>query len=397
MSFSLVHPESRRADRGLSGRSPKPIRILHVIETLLGMGGMEKGVANLVQRMDPERFEHVVCVIRSLGTLSDWFPADRAKLICLGQTNSRLSFQAPRIRQAIQETQPDIVHSRNWGAIETVLAGILTHSAAMVHSEHGMESTDVYPFRRRWFRRLAFEMVDSVVTVSHNLRDLHSQRTGFPAKRISVIHNGVDMDRFCRSSSVRVEARQKLGVGPDDFCVGTVGRLEPVKDLLTLLRAAAEVARSRQNLQVFLAGDGSELPSLKHWLRDQAQFCDRVHFLGEIHDTPAFLNALDVFVLSSVFEGISNSLLEAMAARLPVVVSLTGGNPEVVIEGSSGLVFPVGDHRLLAAHLGRLAEDGEFRERLASQALQRIRDCFSLESMVSQYEQLYSRLARNPR
>jgi hypothetical protein len=134
-----------------------PIRIFHVIETLLGVGGMEKGVANLVRRMDPDRFQHVVCVVRSLGSFADWFPADRAKLICLDQTDSRLSFQARRLLVEIRATQPNIVHSRNWGAIETVLAGKWSRSPALVHSEHGIESTDVYPLRRRWFRRLAFE------------------------------------------------------------------------------------------------------------------------------------------------------------------------------------------------------------------------------------------------
>jgi glycosyltransferase involved in cell wall biosynthesis len=157
------------------------------------------------------------------------------------------------------------------------------------------------------------------------------------------------------------------------------------------------MARGGQKFHVFLAGDGSEFLALQHWLRDCPQLCDRVHFLGEIQDTPSFLNALDVFVLSSLFEGISNSLLEAMATRLPVIVSLTGGNPEVVVDGISGLTFPIGDFQLLAKHLRRLAQEDELRERLASQALQRIRNCFSLESMVLRYEQLYSSLAGTPR
>jgi sugar transferase (PEP-CTERM/EpsH1 system associated) len=393
MSFSPVHQVPRRADQGISGRSPTPIRVFHVIETLLGMGGMEKGVANVIQGLDPERFQHVVCVIRSLGILAGCFPPDRAKLICLEQIDCRRSFQAGRLAREIQATQPDIIHSRNWGAIETVLAGKWTRSAAMVHSEHGMESADVYPLRRRCFRRLAFEMVDRVVTVSYNLRDLHAQRTGFPAKRISVIHNGVDTDRFRQNASVRAEARQSLGMGPQDFCIGTVGRLEPVKDLLTLFRAAAEMARAGEDFHVFLAGDGSELPVLRGSLRDFPQLERRVHFLGEIQDTPNFLNALDVFVLSSLFEGISNSLLEAMATRLPVIVTLTGGNPEVVVNGTSGLMFPVGNFQLLAAHLKSLAQVRDLRERLATQALQRVREHFSLNSMVQGYERLYTSLA----
>jgi sugar transferase (PEP-CTERM/EpsH1 system associated) len=372
-----------------------PIRILHVVDTLLGMGGMEKGVVTLIQRMDPKRFEHILVVIRSLGVLADYLPRDRAKLICLGNSDSRFSLEVWKLARLIEEVKPDIVHSRNWGAIEAVLAGGWIGSCALVHSEHGMDSVDprLDPWRRRWFRRLAFHLVDQPLSVSYHLRDLHAARTGFPASKIAVIHNGVDTTRFCPLPAVRVRTRQSLGIAPGEFCIGAVGRLEPVKDLLTLLRAAAEVPGFCTQWSLLIAGEGSEFPILKQFLSGRPELQDRVRFMGEIQDIPEFLNALDVYVLSSLYEGLSNSLLEAMATGLPVIASIAGGNTEVVVDGKSGLMFPVGESGALAAGLRMLCQNNELRERLGWQALERVQEHFSLDVMVRSYERLYGSLA----
>lgn len=366
------------------------IRILHVIDTMLGMGGMEKGVVNLIRRMDPERFEHIVCVLRSLGSLAECIPSDRSQVVCLGETGAGLRFQAFTLARQIEAVKPDIVHSRNWGTIEAVFAGRYLGSCALIHSEHGMESySSVEPRRRRWLRRLAYQLADQVLAVSYHLRDHHAERTGFPANRIAVIHNGVDTALFQPRPAERMRMRARLGIGAEEFCIGTVGRLEPIKDILTLLRAAAECSYSL-NWRVVIAGEGSELPALQDFLRNQPAMRSRFSFLGEIQHVPDFLNSLDVYVLPSLYEGISNSLLEAMSTGLPVVASAVGGNTEVVLDGDSGLLFPVSQPLALAERLKLLYESNQLRERLGLNAIQRVREHFSLESMVSRYEQMYS-------
>ena len=369
------------------------IRILHVVDTLLGMGGMEKVVVNLIQRMDPARFEHVLCVVRSLGILADYVPRDRARVVCLGRNASRFSFQAGALARQIAEVKPDIVHSRNWGAIETVLAGRWVGGCTLVHSEHGMDSAQGEPWRRRSMRRLAFHLADQVLSVSHHLREYHSRSTGFPASRISVIHNGVDTSRYSPRPAERTRLRQDLGLEPEELAIGVVGRLEPVKDIATLLTAAAGLAHSSPRWRILIAGDGSQAGMLHEIVNSRAELRDRVRFLGEIQNVPEFLNVLDVYVLPSLYEGISNSLLEAMALRLPVIASAVGGNLEVVVDGESGLLFPAGDSGELAARLRIVSEQPEERARLAGQALRRIEEHFSIESMVEKYEQLYEGLA----
>lgn len=370
-----------------------PIRILHIVDTMLGMGGMEKGVVNLIRRMDPDRFEHVVCVLRSLGSLADSIPSDRGRVVCLGETGSGMRFQALILARQIEAAKPDIVHSRNWGTIEAVFAGRFVGSCAVVHSEHGMEScAPVEPRRRRWLRRLAFQLADRVVTVSGDLRDHHARRTGFPARKISVIHNGVDTDLFRRRPEVRLNTRERYGLAPDEFCIGSVGRLEPIKDMPTLLRAAAELPVSLK-WRVLIAGDGGELPGLQGFLRDRPEVRNRIVFLGEILDVPEFLNCLDVYVLPSLYEGISNSLLEAMSSGLAVVASNVGGNTEVVLDGESGLLFPVGQSAALAERLLTLHRQVELRLGLGCRATRRVQDSFSLESMVRNYEGMYTAVA----
>src|ERR1700722_13115462 len=115
------------------------IRVFHIVDTLLGMGGMEKGVVNLIRRLDPDRYEHVVCVLRRLGTLADLIPPDHARVVCLGETGSGMRFQTGILARQIKAAKPHIVHSRNWGTIEGVFASRCVGCLATVYSEHGME------------------------------------------------------------------------------------------------------------------------------------------------------------------------------------------------------------------------------------------------------------------
>jgi sugar transferase (PEP-CTERM/EpsH1 system associated) len=377
----------------MTGYKTMPIRILHVVDTL-NTGGLEMGVVKLIQRMDPHRFEHVVCAVRDLGTLSERIASQGVEMMCLNKTVPGLSFQMGAFARRIREVKPHIVHSRNWGTIEAVVAGRWVGSCKVVHSEHGIESDRLLDLRRRrWFRRVAYELADRVFSVSHQLKELLEKRTGFPGRKIEVIHNGVDTQRFCPQPAARVRVRHRLGVAPEEFCIGAVARLEPVKDLLTLLRATAELPGDCKNWRLVVAGAGSEMARLQQFSNNHASLHGRVNFIGEIQDVPEMLNALDCYVLPSLSEGISNSLLEAMATGLPVIASATGGNPEVVVDSESGMLFPVGDFVGLAERLKMLREQSELRIRLGHYAVRRVMEHFSLESMIRKYEGLYDSLA----
>jgi sugar transferase (PEP-CTERM/EpsH1 system associated) len=368
----------------------KPIRIMHVVDSL-GKGGLENGLVNLIERLDPTYFEHVVFAIRRLGPNAGRLPQERVRVMCLG-TDSKL--QTAAIVDGIREIKPDIVHSRNWAAVEAVIAGRWTRSCAVVHSEHGLE-TDVNaqePWRRVCIRRLAFELAHRVFSVSYQLRDLHARRTGFPARRIGVIHNGVDSGRFFPDLEVRARVREELGLLGDEFCIGCVGNLLPVKDHMTLLQSLEGFAGADGNWRLLMVGEGPELGKLQAFAEAHPDWKQRVLFLGSSNRVRELLNAVDVYVLPSLAEGISNSLLEAMSTGLPVVATATGGNPEVVADGESGWLFPVRDSARLTEILLRLRENRQLRLEMGRRAARRMREEFSIDAMVRNYEQLYEGL-----
>lgn len=371
-----------------------PIRVMHFVDGL-AKGGLENGLVNLINRLDPARFEHVVCAIRHLGPNADRLPGDRVRVMCLEKRAADSPVQVSSFVRRIREVQPDIVHSRNWGAVEAVLAGKWVRSCRVVHSEHGLEAdtSKREPWRRRAFRRLAFEVADKVVSVSNQLRDLHARRTGFAPHKIAVIHNGVDSRRFFPDSETRARVRDELGIPPHDFCIGSVGNLTPVKDHITLLRAFDRVTGVSPAWRLVLFGEGSERSSLEAFADAHPEWRKRVSFLGSSDRVTEMLNALDAYVLPSISEGISNSLLEAMATGLPVIATATGGNPEVVTDGESGLLFPVGDSGRLAEVLENLRAGLDQRTELGQRALRRVREHFSIDSMVRNYAQLYENLA----
>jgi sugar transferase (PEP-CTERM/EpsH1 system associated) len=370
-----------------------PIRIMHVVNNL-GKGGLENGLVNLVERLDPRKFEHIVCTVRGLGPNADRLPLDRVRLLPLASADSNSRFQTPALVRAIRSLRPHIVHSRNWAAIEAVVAARVARACAVVHSEHGFEAEAwaAEPRRRIYFRRLAFELADQVLSVSSQLRDVHAGRTGFPARRIAVIHNGVDCEKFFPDPAGRASARDELGIGEAEFCIGCVANLLPVKAHMTLLAALDAMPEQAGEWRLLLIGDGPERPGLEAFVEAHPRCKQRVRFLGSSGRVPELLRGMDVFVLPSLAEGICNSLLEAMATGLPVVATAVGGNPEVVVDGESGLLFPARDVRALSSRLLQLGTDRRLRAQLARGAIQRVREEFSIASMVRAYEQLYAGL-----
>jgi sugar transferase (PEP-CTERM/EpsH1 system associated) len=369
------------------------IRVMHVVEALGVGGGIENGLANLIDRMDPARFEHIVCAVFRLGPQLDRYTPDKVRVVCLNQKARRLAIQVGPLAKAIRELRPEIVHSRNWGTLEAVMAGRLVRHCSVVHSEHGVETDpSAEPPRRNWLRRAAFEMADRVFSVSYQLRDLLARRTGFSEGKIQVIHNGVDLARFQPDSATRQRFRNERGIAADAFCIGCVGRLNRIKDYPTMLKAMELAGNECAALHLLIAGSGPERAGLEELLAANPGIRGRVHFLGTTDRIPEFLSAIDAYVLPSLWEGISNSLLEAMAAGLPVIATDTGGNPEVVVDGESGLLFPVGDVSRLADRLLLLLHQPALCKQIGEAALERIRRHFSLDAMVQSYEKLYSAL-----
>jgi len=305
-----------------------------------------------------------------------------------------LELSLPRLMAVMKKYRPHVVHSRNWGSIEAIPAARLARVPVVVHSEHGYELDNLsgLPLRRRLFRRIVYGMVDAVFTVSEELRDYHTRQAWISPERIRVICNGVDTHRFAPDPRARGMTRKQLGVPEDAFVFGSVGRLVAIKDHRTLLRAGEVLQRRGRSIHILLVGSGPELDRLQKDVSHSPELQGRVHFAGTSHDVPNLLNAMDAFVLPSICEGMSNTLLEAMASGLPVLATRVGGNPEVLKE-DGGWLFAPGDTDTLAARLEELATDHKLCRQVGDAGRLRVVQHFSLERMAEQYRSLYFDLA----
>jgi len=362
------------------------VRIMHVLHRL-ATGGTEKNVGKLVEGLDSRIFEQTVCTVVSGRELR----LDNARVVSLSRPASRPGFLVPHFYRLFRAERPDVVHSRNWGTIEAVVAARLAGVPAVIHSEHGrdLQTMGRQPLRRRVFRRACFGWADRVFAVSRELAEFYASQLGIPAERLRVLPNGVNTAQFRRRSEWRTECRERLGVRCNTLVVGAVSRLDPVKDHLTLLRAA-ELSLS-QGVDLFLAivGEGVCRSALERELLARPILAGRVKFTGEVRNVAEWLNGFDVFALPSLSEGMSNTLLEAMSVGVPPVATRVGGNPEVIEDGHSGILFEPRDFKALAACLQKLASEPKWRMHLAENCRCRIAAHFGLDSMIRSYSGMY--------
>jgi sugar transferase (PEP-CTERM/EpsH1 system associated) len=366
-----------------------PLRVCHVIYRL-DTGGLENGLVNLINRMDPERFQHaVVCVDRS----SPFAERIARPGVPVVELHKRPGFEAGFYRRAwcaFRTLRPDLVHTRNTAGLDAIALARLAGVQTVLHGEHGRTAADLRGTnpRHNLLRRLHAPLVRRFTTVSRDLAAWLEATVGITPRKIAVLMNGVDVERFSPGS---VERRAVLPEVPETaVIVGTVGRLDPVKGHGVLVDAVARVqADLGRSIHLVIVGEGPERSALEQRIR-AAGLEETVHMVGGREDVPAILRAVDVFCLPSFAEGVSNTVLEAMATGLPVVATAVGGNRELVADGETGRLIVAGDPIALAAALHPLVTDLGLRRRWGTAGRLRACESFSLEAMVRRYEACYT-------
>jgi len=374
---------------GLNG----PLRIVHVLDRL-DLGGTEKAVMKLVRGLEPEVFEHYICALRgTAATGGAW--ASGVTVLHPGGDGAAFQFNVPRLVRVIKEVRPAIVHSRNWGGIEAVIAAWLAHVPVAVHSEHGyeLEMASGLPFHRRLLRHVAYRTATAVATVTDDLRRYHAAQAWWNPEAIAILYNGVDGQEFRPQPLARDTARQRLSIPGDALVIGSVGRMIPLKDFETLLKASEIMAKDTPKLYILLVGSGPELSRLRNYAADSPRLTGRAIFPGAVDNVAHMLNAMDIFVLPSLMEGMSNTLLEAMAVGLPVLATRVGGNPEIIADGECGYLFTPREVPELVGQLKTLLQNVRRRSDFGRSARERALQHFSLEQMLQRYRDLYINLA----
>lgn len=370
----------------------RPIRVLHVIETL-GTGGMENGVVNLVNGHNPDIVSADVLCTRDLGDFAGRISPE--KLHFDRSAGSGITSAIRTVSRLCREERFDVVHSHSWATLMPGFFGAnLSRTPRFVHGEHGTLYLD--RFRRRVMQRAIFNRADRCLTVSNSLMTEIMEKLGISASKFSVIGNGVDVSRFRPVSEWRGRLLHTIGAAGNAVVIGSVGRLVSVKDYPTLLRAFAMLCDSiEEPCHLVLVGDGPQRGHLQELAHD-LEVADQVHFLGESAAVEELLPAFDIFVLPSIHEGMSNTLLEAAACGVVAIASDIAPNREVVVEGNTGLFFEVGNPDSLCECLTFLASNGAQRQTMSTAAVSLARQDLSIESMIRNYEKLYCSLVDVP-
>jgi glycosyltransferase involved in cell wall biosynthesis len=288
-----------------------------------------------------------------------------------------------------------VVHAHSGVWSRAVAAASAARVRAVVATEHGLPEEDTWltPALMRWSARSTAH----VVAVSEALQGYLTRRVRLRPERVSVIVNGIDTDRYApgpRDPGVRA----RLGVAAGRRVVGIVARFTPVKNHAFLLRAFAEVAAARPDVDLALVGAGPLQDDLQRMVAELG-LAGRVLFPGLTADTAPVYREFDAFVLSSLSEGTSMSVLEAMASRLPIVATAVGGTPHLLDGGACGRLVPSNDVPALRTALLAVLDDAVASQGMADRARARVVEAFSHDRMVDRYEQLYRALvgARRPR
>lgn len=377
--------------------------IAHVVYRL-DTGGMER-VLVTVMNQTRSKYRHAVICLDGFGSLRD--EIEDADVTCLALHKRpgkdwRCYF---RLWKALRKLKPDLVQSYNFGALDTAPLAKIAGVRRVVHAERGRDASDPNGDNRkyRYLRRIFSPFIDRYLAVSRDLQEWLIEKVGIDASRVVNIANGIDPDRYVVRQGDD-NSRPFLGEFAPSGCVviGTVGRLDPVKDqvgLITAFNALLEsMPETRNRLRLVVVGEGSQRYQLEA-LIEKLGLTGQVRLLGNRNDVPSILPEFDIFVLSSIAEGMPGVLLEAMAAGLPVVATDVGGVSEVVLPANTGLLVTAGNPRELATALAKYVSDEELRKCHGQAGRERVTSKFSLDNMVSAYIGLYDELlkARNGR
>jgi sugar transferase (PEP-CTERM/EpsH1 system associated) len=348
---------------------------------------MEFGVVKLVNGLNSRRVHSAICSTTPAGALKQLVSSD-VPVYGLNRRSGNDVRIIWSLQRLFRRERPDVVHTHGWGTLlEGMLAARLAGVPSVIHGEHGTLQMKTY---QRWLQRRAWTSADRVLSVSSRLAERMATTMQVPTERITTIRNGVDLSRF--GSSDRGAARSGLGLSNDTLVIGTVGRLVPVKDHATLLEAISLLTKRGVDVTLLVSGDGPLHATLQARVRDLG-IEHSVRFLGHRQDVEVVLAALDVFVLSSVSEGLSNTILEAMASGLPVVATRVGGAEELVVDGETGLLVEPGLPRKMAEALQLLLTNESKRRTMGAAARGRVETEFALTTMIDRYEALYMDLA----
>lgn len=370
--------------------------VAHIIYRL-DVGGMENGLVNLINEMPVERYRHAIVCLTEYTDFRRRLRRPDVECYALHKRPGKDVALYGRLWRLLRQLRPQVVHTRNLAALDTLVPAALAGVGCRVHGEHGRDVDDIDGKNRKYIllRQALRPLAHRYIALSKDLQSWLHECIGVPSAKLVHICNGVDMNRFRPTPGDRRRLPAPGFADPDAFVIGSVLRMHPVKDPMNLVRAfvrlLTRVPRLRARARLALIGDGPLYTAVAREL-EIAGVRELAWLPGSRNDVPELFRAFDLFVLPSLAEGISNTILEAMASGLPVVATRVGGNAELVVEGETGALVPRSDPDALAQALQRYADSRELTIRHGERGRERCEREFSLAAMVQRYSAVYDEL-----
>lgn len=357
------------------------------------VGGLENGIVNLINHMPSEHYRHAIVSLTEITDFRQRIVRDDVQFIALGKPPGHAFWIYPKLFRLFRHLCPAIVHSRNLAALEVAIPAWAAGVPVRIHGEHGRDVGDLDGSNKKyqWMRRIYQPVVTHYIALSGDLECYLTDKVGIPERKVRRICNGVDAELFHPAAP-----RQPISGCPFSeqkfWIVGTVGRMQTVKNQTDMVKAfilALTMAPDlKKYLRLVMVGDGP-LRAESLALLEQADYAELAWLPGERNDVPDILRGLDCFLLPSLAEGISNTILEAMASGLPVIATDVGGNKELVAAGKTGELVPVADIQAMAQAIIHYASHQNLARNAGKAGRAVVEDQFSLTAMMKKYQRLY--------
>ncbi len=373
-----------------------PPLVAHIIYAL-GTGGLENGLVNIINRAPGDRYRHAIICLTDAGDFSRRIMKPDIIIIQLHKRPGHDVGLYWRLWRVLKDLRPAIVHTRNLAALEMQYITLLLPGIKRVHGEHGRDVHDLKGMSKKYnlLRKTIRPFIHRYITVSRDLQLWLNKTVGVTAEKINQIYNGIDQEKFSPRKTTRPDLSPQGYLPHSPFVLGTVGRLAEVKDQAILLQALRKLVIQQpvlcDKLRLIIVGDGPLRHALQKMIED-LDLSNLVWMAGDRDEVPELLRMMDLFILPSLAEGISNTILEAMATGLPIIATDVGGNPELVVEGINGTLIPVGNSEALATAIVELIEHPRRLISMGKNSLQKVKAGFSWDRTVDAYLSVYDEL-----
>jgi sugar transferase (PEP-CTERM/EpsH1 system associated) len=375
------------------------MRVMHIVSKVYPYAGMERKVIQLLNRIDRNHFKPFLLSLGDVwGAPRNYLNKD-IELLALHKRNGIQWILVHKMAKILKSRKIDIIHSHNWATLfHAVIAARIAKVPVIIHGEHGRDTKELDKTLKRYIiRKILYGLVDQIVVVAEDLKNIVIKEFHYNGSKVKLIKNGVEIRRFRQKFDI-AEVKRKLGLSKNVFVIATIAKLRPVKDIPTLIRSFKLIHDKNPRVHLLIIGSyGENTDDLKDEigeLIEQLELDPYVKFFGEVENIPELLSVVDVYLNTSLSEGMSNTILEAMASGVPVVASRVGDNPELVLDGQTGFLADRQNPADFAVKTLKILNNPRLKRRMSENSRSIIRKYYPLEGAFQKYQDLYQALYR---